>query len=131
MRVVYEVTNSQQDARFVYDEFTLNFNTACYNYALPAVVGNEVADKTYSIYPSSVADSLTVSWTDDGSSSCDDSRTVQWYYKQQTLAEWEEFSCPSSACGSPEFITLTSATTLNLGSSTWSWGDVYEGTTDY
>lgn len=79
--MVYELTDSMQDNRFVYDEFTLNFNTACYDYTLPTVTGTEVTDLTYSILPVSVSDTLLVTYTDDATTSCDDTPlTVNWYY---------------------------------------------------
>lgn len=54
LRVVYELTSSQQDNRFIYDTFTLNFNTDCYDYTLPTPTGAEMSDFIYNILPVSV-----------------------------------------------------------------------------
>ena len=63
--------------------------------------------------PSSVSDTLTINYSDDGATTCDDSLTVNWYYKQQTIAEWEEFSCPSGGGGIDGPITTRDVLLVN------------------
>ena len=80
--MVFELTDSKQDNRFVYDELQVNFNTACYNFAFPTATGSEVTGMTYQILPVSVPAPLTVTYADNGATSCDDTLAVSWYYKQ-------------------------------------------------
>lgn len=74
-----------------------------------------------------------MSWTDDGGSTCDDSRTVTWYYKPQTLADWLIFSFPNGGpdTNSPPFVSETSDTLLSFDYNSWDYGDVAGGTTDF
>ena len=111
---------------YLYDYFSLRIkNSACADFNWTPLTFTDPADFTYYVYPthnaSEASRTKTVALPTVASTTCDDSPTVTWYYKEVGGSIW------SSLSSSHHMVLSTSSTTVIFNGHDWNWGDVFEG----
>jgi hypothetical protein len=108
---------------YLYDHFSLRIVDNCTDFTWADTTSSAPSDFTFTIYPTAVDDTLTISLPLVSGTTCDDDPTVTWWYMEIGGNTWYNLTDTNTT----DHVTNSSDTTLTFNGTAWDWGYQADG----